>query len=45
MLDTGRIYLPNIGNVRMKMHRRMEGKPKTLTIKKEGNQWVCRLRL
>ncbi|AXH00975.1 transposase (plasmid) [Deinococcus wulumuqiensis] len=41
VLDTGRIYLPNIGNVRMKMHRPMEGKPKTLTIKKEGNEWYA----
>ncbi|GMA15463.1 RNA-guided endonuclease InsQ/TnpB family protein [Deinococcus metallilatus] len=41
VLDSGRIYLPNIGNVRMKMHRRVEGKPKTLTIKKEGNEWYA----
>ncbi|WP_240730842.1 helix-turn-helix domain-containing protein [Deinococcus sp. S9] len=41
VLETGRIYLPNIGNVRMNQHRPMEGKPKTLTLKKEGNDWYA----
>lgn len=41
VLDSGHIYLPNIGNVRIKMHREMEGKPKTLTIKKEGDEWYA----
>ena len=41
VLDSGRIYLPNIGNVKITIHRAMEGKPKTLTIKKEGNQWYA----
>ncbi len=37
----GRIYLPKIGNVRMRQHRPLEGKPKTLTIKREGNEWYA----
>lgn len=40
-LASSRIYLPNIGNVRVKFHRPLEGKPKTLTIKKEGSHWYA----
>lgn len=40
-LESRRIYLPNIGNVRMRQHRPLEGKPKTLTIKREGNEWYA----
>jgi putative transposase len=41
LLGSGRIYLPNIGNVRMRQHRPLEGKPKTLTIKREGSEWYA----
>lgn len=41
-VDDGRkVYLPKIGNVRLKMHRAMEGIPKTLTIKREGEAWYA----
>ena len=40
-LEGSRIYLPNIGNVKIKLHRAMEGKPKTLTIKREVDQWFA----
>lgn len=36
-VDGGRkVYLPKIGDVRLKMHRALEGTPKTLTVKREG---------
>jgi putative transposase len=40
-LESSRIYLPNIGNVKMRLHRPLEGKPKTLTIKREADQWFA----
>ncbi len=39
--DGTKVYLPKIGNVRMKMHRPLEGTPKTLTIKREGLHWYA----
>lgn len=41
-VDEGRkVYLPKVGNVRMKMHRKVEGTPKTLTIQREGAAWYA----
>jgi len=31
----------NIGTVKVKMHREMEGKIKALTVKREGEHWYC----
>lgn len=33
------VHLPKIGDVRVKLHRPIEGKIKTCTIKREGEQW------
>ena len=35
------LSISNIGEVRVKMHREMEGKIKTLTVKREGEHWYC----
>jgi len=34
-----RVHLPKIGDVKLKMHRPIEGTPKTCTIKREVDQW------
>jgi len=41
--DDGRLYLSKIGNVRIKLHRFIEGEVKTLTIKRDylGNWYAC----
>ena len=41
--DDGRLYLSKIGNVKIKMHRPIEGKVKTLTIRRDalGNWYAC----
>ena len=35
------ITLPKIGKVKCVKHRKLEGKPKFLTISKDNNQWFC----
>jgi len=46
-IGTNRIRLPNIGDVRIKWHRPLGGRPKTLTVKRDGEQWhavyVCEM--
>jgi putative transposase len=37
--DSGKVYLSKIGNVRCKVHRPLEGKVKTATVKREGSKW------
>lgn len=37
----GHLYLPKIGNVRLKMHRPLEGAVKTLTVKREVDEWYA----
>ncbi|GGR15252.1 RNA-guided endonuclease InsQ/TnpB family protein [Deinococcus ruber] len=39
--DGKRINLPKIGKVKVKMHRPLEGRPKTLVIKREGSEWYA----
>ena len=39
--DGKRINLPKIGKVKIRMHRSLEGRPKTLTIKREGSEWYA----
>jgi len=40
-VGTNRIRLPNIGDVRIKWHRPLVGRPKTLTLKRDGEQWYA----
>jgi putative transposase len=37
----GRLHLSKIGTVKVKMHRAIQGKIKTLTVKREGEHWYC----
>jgi putative transposase len=37
--DKGRIYLHGIGHVRVHAHRAVEGRIKTVTVKREGRRW------
>ncbi|OLV16371.1 Transposase [Deinococcus marmoris] len=39
--DGKHIYLPKIGNVRLKLHRPFAGKIKTLAVKREGTEWYA----
>lgn len=39
----GKLALPKIGRVRIKLHRALEGLPKTLTIKRESGKWYALL--
>lgn len=41
--DDGRVRLSKVGWVKIKMHRPLEGTPKTLTIRHDalGNWWAC----
>lgn len=36
-----RLYLQGIGNIKVRWHREMFGKIKTLTVKREGNAWFA----
>jgi len=38
-LDGDRLRLSKIGSIKVKLHRPIEGKIKTTTIKREGEQW------
>lgn len=46
-LDGDNIRFPKLGTVRTVMHRPIDGKPKTCTLKRDGDQWfasiVCEL--
>jgi putative transposase len=37
--DTGRVYLQGIGRVKVKQHRPVQGRIKTITLKREGRRW------
>ena len=41
--DSGRLYLSKIGDVKIKLHRPLEGRVKTLSIKRDalGNWYAC----
>ena len=39
--DGKHIYLPKIGNVRIRLHRPFAGKIKTLAVKREGAEWYA----
>jgi putative transposase len=38
--ETARVYLQGIGDVKVHMHRPMQGVVKTITAKREGRRWV-----
>ncbi len=37
--DSKRVYIYGIGSVKIKLHRPLEGKIKTATVKREGDHW------
>ena len=37
--DSGRLYLLGIGHVKLRLHRRLPGRPKTATVKREAKRW------
>lgn len=37
--DLGRVYLQGIGDVKVTLHRRVEGRVKTVSAKREGRRW------
>ena len=46
-VDGSNVRFPKLGTLRTAMHRPLEGKPKTCTLKRDGDQWfvsiVCEL--
>jgi putative transposase len=38
-LDGNIVRFPKLGNIRAVVHRPLEGKPKTCTVKRDGDQW------
>ena len=46
-VDGSNVRFPKLGTLRTAMHRPLEGKPKTCTLKRDGDQWfvciVCKL--
>lgn len=48
-LDGSVLYFPKLGNLRAVIHRPIEGKPKTCTLKRDGDQWfasiVCEIEI
>lgn len=40
-LKDNRLYLSKIGDIKIKLHREIEGKIKTCSIKKENDQWYA----
>lgn len=37
--DIGRVYLQGVGHVRVHQHRPVQGRVKTITLKREGRRW------
>ena len=42
-LDGSTLRFPKLGNLRAVVHRPLEGKPKTCTLRREGDQWFASL--
>jgi putative transposase len=42
--DARRLYLYGIGDVRILLHRALQGTPKTITVKREGRHWYVSIR-
>lgn len=43
-LETRRLHLPGIGDVKARYHRNMAGTPKAITVKREGSKWWVSVR-
>jgi putative transposase len=41
ILDNGKLRLSKIGDLKLNQHREIKGKIKTITVKREGNQWYA----
>src|SRR5215510_853141 len=41
MLDNGKLRLQGVGAVKVKLHRPIEGKIKTVTVKREAGRWYA----
>ena len=41
ILDDGKLRLSKIGDIKLIQHREIEGKIKTITVKRDGNQWYA----
>ena len=41
IFPNNRLYISKIGMIKIKQHRKIEGQIKTLTIKKENNEWYA----
>lgn len=41
ILDFGKLRLSKVGDLKINQHREIEGKIKTITVKREGNQWYA----
>ena len=41
LIDTNKLHLGNLGKVRIKLHRALEGRPKTCTVKREAGKWYA----
>jgi putative transposase len=37
--DAGRLYLQGVGHVTARLHRRLRGTPKTVTVRRRGRHW------
>ena len=37
---TKRLYLQGIGHIKLRLHRYLPGRPKTITVKRRGKRWV-----
>jgi len=40
-LKKGFVFIPKVGEVKWKKNRPLKGKPKSITIKQDGNKWYC----
>jgi putative transposase len=38
--DTRRLYLLGVGHLKVRLHRPLNGVPKTITVRREGRRWV-----
>ena len=41
LLDTGKLRIQGTGHIKIKLHRPLEGKVKTVTIKREAGKWFA----
>jgi putative transposase len=39
--DTGRVYLQGVGHVKVHAHRAVQGRVKTISLKREGRRWYA----